>query len=56
MENWLRQFSWYHFEVLPGAERADAVKEVVEELRPRLFREGKWYADYRRLRITASKI
>jgi len=56
MDNWLQQFSWYHFEALPGSERAGALKRVVEELRPLLFREGKWYADYRRLRITASKV
>jgi hypothetical protein len=28
---------------------------VIEVLRPALWREGKWYADYRRLRILAIK-
>jgi trans-aconitate 2-methyltransferase len=29
------------------------VEEVEAELRPRLFRDGRWVADYRRLRFTA---
>lgn len=53
MENWLRQFSWYRFEALPASHRAEALQRVVEELRSVLFRAGHWYADYRRLRITA---
>ena len=55
MENWLRQFSWYHFEALSTPQQADAVKQVVAALKPQLFREGNWYADYRRLRIIAFK-
>ncbi len=53
MENWLRQFAAYYFEALPAAERETALKSVIDELRPILFREGSWFADYRRLRIVA---
>jgi trans-aconitate methyltransferase len=56
MENWIRQFKWYYIEALPAPQRDEALRRVVEELRPVLFRDGKWYADYRRLRITASKV
>ncbi len=31
------------------------MEEVEAELRPKLFREGRWVADYRRLRMTARK-
>jgi trans-aconitate methyltransferase len=55
MENWIRQFKWYCFEGLTNGERTEALQEVVNLLRPVLFREGKWYADYRRLRIVAVK-
>lgn len=55
MEQWLRQFAVYYFEALPREQAGQAMREVVEELRPSLFREGKWYADYRRLRIIAIK-
>jgi len=56
MENWIRQFKWYYMEPLPSAEQDEALSQVVEELRPILFRDGHWYADYRRLRIAAWKL
>jgi trans-aconitate 2-methyltransferase len=55
MEAWIRQFKWYYFEGLPASQRAEALRDVVEELRPVLHRDGCWYADYRRLRIFAVK-
>lgn len=55
MERWLRQFAFYYFETLSREQSTRAMEEVVEELRPTLFREGRWHADYRRLRITAIK-
>ncbi|HEX7359530.1 MAG TPA: methyltransferase domain-containing protein [Bryobacteraceae bacterium] len=55
MEVWVRQFKGYYFEGLPRAKREEAIREVIEELRPILFREGKWTADYRRLQIVAVK-
>ena len=55
MEQWLRQFTAYLFETLPREQSTQAMREVAEELRPLLFKEGKWHADYRRLRIVAVK-
>ncbi len=55
MENWLRQFKWFYFEGLASADQRRALEEAVEELRPVLYRDGKWFADYRRLRFTAVK-
>ncbi|HZS54541.1 MAG TPA: class I SAM-dependent methyltransferase [Bryobacteraceae bacterium] len=55
MENWIRQFKAYYFESLPSTDAAKAIREVVEELRPIAFREGRWIADYRRLRLVAVK-
>jgi trans-aconitate methyltransferase len=55
MDDWIRQFKWYYFETLPGEQAESAVREVIELLRPALWREGRWYADYRRLRILAIK-
>jgi hypothetical protein len=55
MENWIRQFKAYYFESLPAAAAAEAIREVVEELRPIAFRDGGWIADYRRLRFVAVK-
>jgi hypothetical protein len=55
MANWIKGFKWYYFEGLPHPQREQALKEVVEELRPVLFSENGWYADYRRLRVTSIK-
>src|SRR5579875_1951697 len=47
MENWIRQVKWYYFEALPGERREAAVRETVDELRPVLYRDEQWQADYR---------
>ncbi len=56
MANWIEQFSGFQFDSLSAQARKKAVDETVEEVRPALYREGKWYADYRRLRIIAVKM
>jgi trans-aconitate methyltransferase len=56
MAHWVRQFESYRFECMPVHQRQAAVAEVVEELRPLLFRNGRWIADYRRLQIVAVKV
>jgi len=56
MENWIRQFKAYYFDPLPPADAAKAISEVVEQLRPTAYRNGTWFADYRRLRFVAFKV
>ena len=56
MEDWIRQFKWYYFEQLPSERRRKALDEVLDVLRPILWREDGWTADYRRLRIVAIKV
>jgi trans-aconitate 2-methyltransferase len=36
-------------------DNARPIEDVERELRPRLFRDGNWFADYRRLRVVARK-
>jgi trans-aconitate methyltransferase len=55
MANWVRQFKWYYFEELRSDQRENALREVIDELRPRLYGPEGWCADYRRLRIAAFK-
>jgi trans-aconitate 2-methyltransferase len=52
MENWIKQFKSYYFEKLPPA----VLAEVVAELRPELYSERGWVADYRRLRVVAVNV
>jgi trans-aconitate methyltransferase len=56
MKNWLKQFAWYYFENMPPGSREPALAAVVDRLRPELYVNGAWQADYRRLRVSALKI
>ena len=55
LANWLAMFGGPCFALLPEALRPLAVADATERARPRLFRDGQWTADYRRLRVVAVK-
>jgi len=52
---WLEMFGDSFFASIPEATRRQIVASVEEHLRPALFRDGSWYADYRRLRLVARR-
>ncbi len=56
MEQWIRQFCSFYLDELPSSARQAAVNDAVEQLRPRLYIDGQWFADYRRLQISAMKL
>jgi trans-aconitate methyltransferase len=56
MEQWIRQFCAFYIDALPPQAREIAINRAVEQLRPHLYRDGQWFADYRRLRISAIKL
>lgn len=54
--NWLKGFRKPIVDAIPTDEEREAVLQRAEVLaRPHLYRDGAWYADYRRLRIVAWK-
>jgi len=55
LRNWLFTFADNVVEPFPDSKREDVIAQVELKLRPLLFREGSWFADYRRLRIVAVK-
>ena len=55
IEDWLRMFASGFFTGIEPTITNEIVKEVQHVLRPKLFTDGKWYADYRRIRILAKK-
>ncbi|MEK7831592.1 MAG: methyltransferase domain-containing protein [Acidobacteriota bacterium] len=55
MENWIKMFRRELLADLNEAEQRAVFAEVKTALRDKLFRDGDWFADYRRLRITAFK-
>lgn len=55
MRNWIAMFRGHLLEGASEADREEILRRVEQELRPALFGDGEWQADYRRLRITAIK-
>lgn len=55
LRDWIEQFGDNFFNQVRAADRAAVLAAVDEELRPVLFRNGQWVADYKRLRLVAEK-
>jgi trans-aconitate methyltransferase len=56
LREWLEMFCGFWFETIPAARREAILSAIEERLRPELFREGSWWADYRRLRVKAIRM
>lgn len=55
LANWIRMFDKIPFEGIPAREADEIMAEAARELEGKLRRGGKWFADYVRIRIKASK-
>lgn len=55
MRNWLEMFANSWLSIVPEQERMEIIQKVETQLRPKLYREDAWFADYRRLRVMAEK-
>lgn len=55
MSNWLRMFRGNLLGLFPEETQTKIIAKVEEELRPLLYKNGQWFADYRRIRIVAIK-
>jgi trans-aconitate methyltransferase len=53
LRNWLSTFADNVIGALPLQKHEAVVSEVERKLKPSLFHDGSWYADYRRLRVAA---
>jgi trans-aconitate methyltransferase len=54
MREWLEMFTGTWFDGVPASERDERVRQIEALLRPKLWYDGNWHADYRRLRVIAS--
>ena len=52
---WLDMFAEVFLGNVPSHAKPKIVNEIVQELRPRIYQDGQWVADYVRLRIVATK-
>ena len=55
LREFLEMFAGVWFEGVPDSEREPIVGDIERRLRPELFREGAWWADYRRLCVYARR-
>lgn len=53
LRNWLRMFALSLLAAAPADSHEALLGDIEHRLRPHLFRDGSWYADYRRLRVLA---
>lgn len=53
LANWLRMFTGTYLRELSPADADQAIHQLVDHLRPALYRDGIWTVDYRRLRVVA---
>ena len=51
--NWFAMFAGWYLDPLPPPARAAVIARTEAILRPDLYRDGRWTADYRRLRVVA---
>jgi trans-aconitate methyltransferase len=56
MQEWFEMFGEPLLARVPREQRRPVLDEVADVLRPALFREGHWWADYRRLRVAAGAV
>jgi trans-aconitate methyltransferase len=55
LRNWLETFADNVLELLPTDKRAEVIAQTERRLRDQSYRDGTWYADYRRIRVVAVK-
>lgn len=55
VKDWLTMFGMPFFDGVEANRMEEIKSEVQESLRPELFKEGKWFADYKRIRVIAYK-
>lgn len=53
--DWIDTFANGILSVLSPAERKEVLSRMEEQLRPALYRDGRWVMDYRRIRVAAHK-
>lgn len=57
LKDWIKMFVKSPFSVIENAEEQETIiDEAVGELRGKLYKDGKWYADYVRIRMKAIKL
>lgn len=56
MANWIGMFATSFLAGLSSEQQIEIIRVVEEYLKPTLYQQGTWIADYRRIRIVAIKV
>jgi len=56
MKDWIEMFAIQPFQNLDKSLTDEIITEAVKNLKPVLYEDGSWYADYVRIRIKAQKV
>lgn len=56
IKDWIRMFGTSFLKGISEEEERELLEEVQEQIRPVCFKDGRWYADYKRLRVVAQKV
>lgn len=55
LRNWIEMFAGCFFEGINGEDKLKILADIEEGLRAKLYQNGTWFADYKRLRVIAFK-
>jgi trans-aconitate methyltransferase len=55
MANWLQMFCRHLLSGIPAEKQIKVIRELEQHLRSKLYRDGVWIADYKRIRVIAIK-
>ena len=56
MHDWLTTFGSAFYQGIPESQKKEILSAIISRLKSTNFKDGKWYADYKRLRILAVKL
>jgi trans-aconitate methyltransferase len=55
MANWIQMFGSHLLSEIPAEQQVEVVRDIEHRLRPKLYRDGVWFGDYKRIRVMAIK-
>jgi trans-aconitate 2-methyltransferase len=55
LANWIQMFASHLLSGIPSDQQVEIIGDVEQRLRSRLYRDGVWFVDYKRIRVMAIK-
>ena len=54
--DWVEMFGGSYFRGIPNDIKRNLLEDIQNDVREKCFKDGKWYADYKRIRIVGKKV